>query len=87
MFLVNRRGYFVCRVPSLSFSLSPGALLCGVNGKLVKWFSGLLIYYLLPSWRGAVNTQWVIRTDLHLCRERGVGSLITHISIVTPMCA
>ena len=88
MFLVNRRGScYVCRVPSLSFSLSLVALLCWVNGILLGGF--LVLYYVsqcLLCGR-AVNIQRTIRSDLHACRERGTNSLITHISMVSPMLA
>lgn len=52
---------------------------------IVECFSSCLIYYSVPSWTGVVNGRWLVRSDIHLCSERSLCSLITHISIVTHM--
>jgi len=51
----------VCRVPSLSFSLSLGAYLCGVNGYLFGCFSSCFVCSSVPSVFGSVKVRWVVR--------------------------
>lgn len=50
-------------------------------------FSSFLVCCSVPSLFGAVKVRWVVRSEVHACKERGGGSLITHISRVTPMLA
>ena len=46
---------------------------CGVNGKEMDGFLVYLGDFSIPSLFGAVKFRWVVRSDLHVCEERGVG--------------
>lgn len=59
----------------------------GLTVKFAECSSSCLVCCSVPSWVGAVKARWGVRSDLHMCKERGSGSLITHISRVTPMFA
>lgn len=52
MFLVNRRGLWVCRVPSHSLGLSGWARQCGVNGREMSIFLVTYFFIHYPLWLG-----------------------------------
>lgn len=56
-------------------------------GLTVSWWVIFLLFIFntVPSLFGAVNVRWVVRSDLHMCWERGECSLITHSSIIAPL--
>ena len=66
----------------------PGEHTCvGVTVKLLGAFLVVCFVSPVPSGIGTVNIRRDVRSDLHVCLEKGVAFLITHISIVTPMLA
>jgi len=77
---------YVCRVPSLSFSLSLGAHQCGGNGNLLGGFPVIWFLGHCPLWLGPLKLGGG-SVPTYTCAGRGGSPLITHISIIFSMFA
>lgn len=58
----------------------------GLTVSYIGWFSSCLVYCSVPSLFGAVKVRWGF-VPIYTCARRESCSLITHISIISPMLA